>query len=122
MTSLRLPVMLCAALSILPTNATADIVADAFQSCLDIIADNLDPTGQRSDIRFPELSDVNWTEGDEFYFAFPSGTILKASRTSPDWLTGSMDPSASCGGSVTDRTIAWVTINGQDVESYTEGF
>jgi hypothetical protein len=96
-------------------------VADAYAACVNVIRLNLAPTSEPGDIEFAAVDEVNWTSGDEFYFAFSSGTISNASRSKADWLTGSMRPSASCIGSLSARSISSVSVNGADV-TFEEGF
>ena len=99
----------------LASNASADTLNDAFEACKLVILENLVPADQYSLVEFPEVSEVDWTRGDEFYFAFSSGKIAGGSRSKPDWLTGSMEPSASCIGLLSARSFGSVTVNGKDV-------
>lgn len=105
----------------LTSNANAETLNEAYAACKSVILENLVPADQYSLIEFPEVSDVDWTTGDEFYFAFSSGKISGGSRSKPDWLTGSMDPSASCIGLLSARNFSSVTVNGKDV-TFPKGF
>ena len=111
-------VAVAACLAVLAVNpAIAGTKAEAYKACVKIIAKNLTPTGKVEDINFPKMSSVDASDADEFYFALRSGTIKGASRKKVDWLTGSKQPSASCGGSLAGGVIEWVTVNGNDVIS-----
>ena len=94
----------------------------AFNSCIDLIRAKLPPVGTIEGIKFPRMSSVDHTDGDEFYFSFSSGSIRGATRKKPDVLTKSMDPSASCIGSVSRDEFTWVTVNGADVVTSPQKF
>ena len=99
--------------SYLRTAAPSDVEI-AYQECTRIIRETLPAKTTKEEIEFAPLRDVDQTSGDEFYFAFSGGKITGATRDEPDLITGSMDPSAACIGSLSNKMIAFVTVNGKD--------
>jgi len=99
--------------------AKFEIVNAARRACEEVIRAKI-PRATVQGMTPPEVwFDVvpNHGKGNEFYFAWSSGTIHGASRKKPDRLTGSMAASASCIGTYSPREISSLTVNGSDVIS-----
>lgn len=115
-------VVMLAIIGALLGNTTPSAKQKAFDSCVSLIRSKLPTVGASEGIKFPRMSSIDHTDGDEFYFAFSSGTIHGATRDKPDVLTKSMEPSASCIGSVSRGEFTWVTVNGVDVVTSPQKF